>query len=94
MSKSEVYSWRLDPKTKARLEAAARKDGRSLAELLDEITGEWLERTGRAPDEAEQARRRRAAAAVIGTLTSGPSDRSTRVRERVRARLRARHGRP
>ena len=44
MSKTEVYSWRVDPALKRELEAAARADGRSLAHLLNQISRDWLRR--------------------------------------------------
>jgi hypothetical protein len=40
--KTVVYRWRLSPKRKAELEAAARREGISLAALLNRITGDWL----------------------------------------------------
>ena len=40
--KSEVYSWRVSPMLKASLEEAARREGRTLARLLDQIAGSYL----------------------------------------------------
>lgn len=42
--KSEIYTWRLSPATKARLEDAALVRGRSVAQLLDEVVSEGLDR--------------------------------------------------
>jgi hypothetical protein len=89
MSKTEVYSWRLDPDLKQRLEAAARDEKTSVGSLLDRIARDWLGR--HRSDDDEEARQRRlhaAAEAVIGTISlgAGPYTRQ-RIRERVRARL-------
>jgi hypothetical protein len=44
MSKSEVYSWRLDPDLKRRLEGAAHAEKTSLSELLGLMARDWLRR--------------------------------------------------
>jgi hypothetical protein len=89
MSKTEVYSWRLDADLKQRLEAAARDEKTTIGGLLDRIAREWLDR--HRPDEDEEALQRRlhaAAEEVIGTISvgEGPYTRQ-RIRERIRARL-------
>ena len=55
--KTEVYSWRVSAQRKAELESEARRDGMSLAGLLERITTDWLQerRESRNGDEAEQA---------------------------------------
>ena len=68
--KTEVYSWRVSAARKAELEGEARREGTSVAELLERITNDWLEerRTSRNGDEAEQAAIRRRAASAIGSI--------------------------
>ena len=53
--KTEVYSWRVSPQRKAELEGEARREGTSLAKLLDDITANWLEeqRNSRQGDQAD-----------------------------------------
>jgi hypothetical protein len=83
MSKSEVYSWRLDPDLKHRLEEAARKENTSVGGLLDRIARDWLG-SRRASEEDEEALQRRLhaeAARVIGTIHGDDPGRSQRVKE-------------
>jgi hypothetical protein len=93
--KTEVYSWRVSPQRKAELESEARREGTSLAELLEEITGNWLEeqRRSRNGDEAEQAAIRKRAAAAIGSITGGDPSRSSQASKLVRKILEEKYGR-
>jgi len=93
--KTEVYSWRLSPQRKAELESEARREGTSVARLLEQITADWLQerRNSRNGDEAEQAAIRKRAAAAIGSIASGDPMRSSQVSERVKEILRKRYGR-
>ncbi len=95
MAKTEVYSWRLDRQRKMALESEARREGASLAEVLDRLTQEWLESQGRRneDDAVEQARLHAAAAKWIGSISGGDPHRSEKVREIVRKRLSERYGR-
>src|SRR6266700_2453394 len=90
--KSEVYTWRVSPATKASLEEAARSTNRSVARLLDEIVGDHLSsvRDGTESDIEHQRRLHARAARFAGCLAGGPGRRSERVRELVRARLKRR----
>jgi len=88
MSRTEVYSWRLTPSLKHRLEARARDEGVSVSELLDRIAGEWLVGTGGEEDAATQRRLHEAAAVTLGSLAGGDETRSRRVREHVAGRVR------
>jgi len=90
--KSEVYTWRVSPEAKARLEEAARSTNRSVAQLLDEIVAEHLSSGGQAGEsEIEQQRRLHSRAArCLGSISSGAARRSERTRELVRARLKRR----
>jgi hypothetical protein len=92
MARTVVYRWHLDPDLKRRLEAAARAEKTSVARLLDRIALEWLAKR-EADDEAEQRRIRAEAAKWIGSINSGDPYGSEQVRERVRAKLMAKHER-
>lgn len=95
MAKTEVYSWRLSPRLKTELEEAARAERKSLAELLEQIAKEWLERSREVneDDREEQERIRARAMKVIGSLEGGDPHLSERVSAEVRARLARRYGR-
>ena len=95
MNKSEVYSWRLARHRKTALEDEARRSGKSLGGLLDDITGEWLSaRTEQAGSEADrQARLRAAVAEAIGTIAGGKPRRAEQARALVRQRLTRRRAR-
>jgi hypothetical protein len=75
MSKSEVYSWRLEPALKAELEAAARAEEVPLAVVLERLTRDWL-RQRREQDESEQERLRAALMACAGSF-KGPGRSAT-----------------
>jgi len=95
MAKTEVYSWRLSPRLKTELEEAARAERKSLAELLEQIAREWLERS-HARDESDEQRTQRLRAAAmkfVGSLDGEISGRAENVRSEVRARLARRYGR-
>jgi hypothetical protein len=87
--KTEVYSWRVSAQKKAELASEARREGTSLAELLERITAEWLRKrsNSRNGDAAEQAALRRRVMATVGTIRSGDPMLATRARETVRERI-------
>ncbi len=89
--KSQVYSWRLSLELKRALEAEARRRNLGLAELLENVTRGWLAREVTQDDsDAVRVRARK----WFGALSSGEgSRRSEHVRELVRERLQAKHGR-
>lgn len=94
-AKTEIYTWRLSTATKASLEDAARVRRRSVAQLLDELVAEGLDR-GRRDGESEEQRQRRLhdrTRRFLGCISGGRSRRSQQVRELVRARLKARRRR-
>lgn len=94
MKKSEVYSWRVAIEVKAALEHEARREGRSVGGLLEQIAIEWLAaRRGATDGEDEQARLHKVAARTFGAIEGGDPDRSTTVRTAVRRRLTSLHGR-
>lgn len=94
MSKTEVYSWRVDSDLKQRLEVEAHAEKTSVGALLDRIVREWL---GREPlhedDEALQRRLHEEAEKWIGSINSGDPYGSEQVKERVRAKIIAKHRR-
>jgi hypothetical protein len=94
MSKSEVYSWRVDPELKQLLEGKARAEKTSVGHLLDRIVREWLGREPRDEDEeAVQRQLHEEAEKWIGSISSGDPYGSERVKERVRAKIIAKHRR-
>jgi hypothetical protein len=94
MVKTEVYSWRLPLDLKAELEDAAQSEEKSLAELLQQIAREWLERSRRGGSfEAREERVRAAAMKCAGVIDGKDSERAENARALVRARIASRHGR-
>src|ERR1039457_3271984 len=91
--KTKVYSWRVSAQKKAELESEARREGTSLAALLEQITANWLQerRNSRNGDEAEQAAIRRRVMATVGTIRGGDPTRSQRASELVREIIRQKH---
>ena len=91
--KTEVYSWRVSARRKSDLEAEAQQNGSSLAELLEEITGEWLEgrRAVRQHEAAEWQRVREAASRSFGAISGGNPERAQDLRRLVRLRLKEKH---
>ena len=92
MSKTEVYSWRVSPELKERLEDAARAEDMSMAGLLEQIALEWLEDHAQV-DEEEQRRLHEAAREWIGNLATGEVDLAERASERVREIIWEKHAR-
>ena len=94
MPKTEVYNWRLDADLKRRLESAARARKTSVGRLLDRIAREWLgARQSVEDDEALQRRLHAEARKWIGSISGSDPHRSEQVKQRVRAKLRAKHER-
>jgi hypothetical protein len=95
MGKTDVYSWRLRPEMKTALETEARRQGESLAALLERMAQEWLHsrRQASGQDQDEQARLHRAASKTFGAISGGDARRAERARLLVRKRLARRHAR-
>jgi predicted transcriptional regulator len=94
MAKTEVYSWRISPRLKSKLEEVAQAERKSMAVLLEEIAEDWLERSkGRDQDDEEQERVRAAAMRFVGTIQGGQSQRAENARSEVRSRIARRHER-
>jgi len=93
--KTEVYSWRVSAEQKAELESEARREGTSLAALLEQITVDWLSerRNSRNGEEAEQAAIRKRVASTIGSIAGNDPLRSSQASQRVKEILRKRYGR-
>ena len=91
--KTDVYSWRVSSQRKAELESEARREGTSLAGLLEQITEEWLQerRQSRNGDEAEQAAIRKRVMATLGSIRGGDPTRSQRASELVREIILKKH---
>ena len=88
MAKTNVYSWRLSSELKLELERQARREGVSIADLLERLAKEWLAvRSSGTLDDGEQRRLRNALRACVGTVASGDASGSENVRARVPARL-------
>jgi hypothetical protein len=87
--KTEVYSWRVSAARKADLESEARREGTSVAELLEKITADWLQerRTSRNGEEEGQAALRRRVMATVGTIRGGDPTLATSAREVIRERI-------
>src|SRR5258707_1687940 len=91
--KAKVYSWRVSTARKAELESEARREGTSVAELLERITAEWLQerRSSRNGEEDEQAALRRRVIATVGTIRGGDPTPSPRASELAREIIRHNH---
>jgi hypothetical protein len=88
MAKTEVYSWRLSVETKSALEETARRKQTSVAELLDQIVGDWLARQqALEADEAEQQRLHDQVSKLIGTLRGDNPEGADNARALLRAKL-------
>jgi hypothetical protein len=85
MAKTEVYNWRLDRERKMALESAARREGMTLAKVLDHLTDNWIEElSSRSGDDAEQARLHAAAEKYAGIFSGSDPFASEKVSEVVR----------
>ena len=93
MGKTEVYSWRLSPELKAKLEEAARDEDTSLARLLERIAREWLTKGRREDNDTDEQRRlHEEATSYVGALRGGDSQRAEKASRRVRDKLKKKHG--
>jgi hypothetical protein len=92
--RTEVYSWRLSPDLKTRLEREARRLNTSLSAVLELASRDWLDKSA-AVDESndEQQRLRETVSKCLGTIGSGDPLRSEKARLSIRERLARRHAR-
>ena len=93
--KDQVYSWRISAQKKAQLEGEARREGTSLAQLLERTTADWMHQRGnsRNGEEAEQAGIRKRAERASGSIAGGDPHRASRAAQRVREIIRSDHER-
>jgi len=91
--KTEVYSWRVTPAKKAALENQARREGASLAQLLDRITQEWIEGRKDEIDPVEQVRLHAVVRKTLGVIAGKNPERAEQARAEIRKRLANRYGR-
>ena len=91
--KSDVYSWRLNPAKKIALENRARREGTSLAQLLDRITQEWMEGRSGDGDPAEQVRLHTTVRKTLGVISGKNPERAEQAKAIIRKRLASRYGR-
>ena len=93
--KDQVYSWRVSQEKKLALESEASREGKSVAQVLDEISSQWLEEKRRvlAEDDAEQARLRARVLKLAGSLSGGDADRAANASKRMRESLAKRYAR-
>lgn len=85
-AKSEVYRWRVSPKLKAELEAAAKADKTTVDVILGRLAREWLANRPRhlskEEDAEEQRRLREQVMKAVGTVSiGGPSTTNAEVRK-------------
>ena len=85
--KREVYLWRVSRVLKASLEEAARREGRTLARLLDQIAGSYLSSGAGASLGEEQKRLHAKAERFAGRIAGKDPGRASRARLLVRDRL-------
>jgi ribbon-helix-helix CopG family protein len=92
MNKTDVYSWRVSSELKGALQAAARREGASVSELLERLVGEFLSerRARRGVTDEEQRELHAAVSRSIGSIHGGDSSRSERAGLAVRDRLKRR----
>jgi hypothetical protein len=102
MQKTETADWPEPRSLKEELEEAARSRHTSVADLLEEIVREWLERSRTREgkpvekEESEEERQKRLHAAVaplIGSIHGGDPYRAENARSEIQKRLASKYGR-
>lgn len=98
--KNDVFRWRLSSRLKTELEEAARAEGKTFPDLLEEIAKAWLQRNRiqrvdeKFDDVEEEERQRRlyeAAMKCAGTIDGGRPDRAENAQAEVRALITRRY---
>ncbi len=95
MSKTEVYSWRVDPELKAELEAVARAEKTSVGGLLERASKDMLTKRKKGLGSRDQARRRKALLEIVEKYAiDGPGISATNanVRQVMGEHLEAKYG--
>lgn len=93
--KTVVYHWRLSSQLKSEREEAARAEKKTLPELLEQITEDWLGRY-RASGKSEEERQKQlheAAMRCIGTIHGDDPNRAQNASALAREKLARRYGR-
>ena len=91
MSKSEVYSWRVDPELKLALEIAAREKNTSVGAVIEKACRDLLDKVQPSETAAkEQARLRKALMKVAGSI-DGPGVSATNENVRKAFQLKGLH---
>ncbi len=92
MRKTEVYNWHIAFELKRTLEEAAKAENVSLAQLLEDIVMDWLSRRSQADVGEDEVQRQlhQAVAQTFGTIHGGDPNRSEKIRQRVRSKLKGR----
>ncbi|HEX6863048.1 MAG TPA: ribbon-helix-helix protein, CopG family [Thermoanaerobaculia bacterium] len=100
MQKTETADWPEPRSLKEELEEAARSRQTSVADLLEEIVREWLERSqgtkANETEEDEEERQKRLHAAIaplIGSIHGGDPYRAENARSEIQKRLASKYGR-
>lgn len=77
------------------LESEAVREGKSVAQILDDISSEWLEQRRRtlAGDEIEQKKTRARVLKLARSISGGDPDRASNASRRVKESLANRHAR-
>ncbi|HLQ78656.1 MAG TPA: hypothetical protein VK210_14960 [Terriglobia bacterium] len=91
--KTDVYSWRVTSAKKIALENRARREGSSLAQLLDRITQEWMDARNSEIDPDEQIRLHAAVGKTLGVISGKNPVRAEQARTAIRKKLANRYGR-
>jgi hypothetical protein len=92
--KTVVYSWRLTPGRKARLERIARLRKLKIAQVLDIAVDDWLSRQAdEIADDEEQKKLHAIAQRFIGVIKGDDPHRSATVSKLVRESLRRKYAR-
>lgn len=96
MQKTAVYSWRLSPRLKSDLEEAARAEKKSMAEFLEKIAREWLERfrESNGKDEERQRVLHEAGMKFIGSIRGSEFPSAENARSEVRKLIKMKRSRP
>lgn len=102
MQKTETFDWPEPRSLKEELEEAARSRHTSVADLLEQIVREWLERSrgskakAEAAEEGYEERQQRLRAAIMklaGTIEGNDPHRAENARSLVQERLARKYGR-
>ncbi len=94
MRKTEVYRWRVAFELKRSLEEAAKAENVSLAQLLERIVLDWLDRRPELDVKGKEIQQalHQSASQAFGTIHGGEPNRAQEVSQRMKSKLRDRLG--